>query len=215
MVTPPIEENVVRVSISNELVESVLNDEELQGLLPIPNDDIDYADYVEAITEGGSIEGPFTTVQLDFTQLTPQESFIDLYTRYSYISVDRYHNRTNENAILLNNTIFTIRETTGTVSVPKNKALIRIAPYDENGYFFVSYIVNQSSDSLIINIAGSTRYAFVDLPSGHVYPYFHYCATTDNDDLGEFIFMDPANQDNNSTISYIKNTVYRLYVRTE
>ena len=30
---------------------------------------MDYSDYVEAVTEGGDINGPFTNVQLDFTQL--------------------------------------------------------------------------------------------------------------------------------------------------
>lgn len=214
MVTPPIEENIVRVSISNELVNSTLEDEELQGILTIPNDDLDYLDYVEAITEGGDTEGPFTAVQLDFTQLDIDPT-IELYTRYSYLSVFRYDNRTAATSISLANTIFTIQEETASVNVPANTAIIRIAPYDDNGYFYIGYLVNQSTSAKSVSIPSSTRYALISIPTSQTAPYFHYCATSANDDLGEIIVMDGANTDNNASTCYIKNTFYRIFIRIE
>lgn len=213
MVTPPIEENIVRVSISNELVESVLQDEELQGLLPIPNDDMDYADYVDAVTEGGDINGPFTAVQLDFTQLTPDDPLINLYTRYSYLSANKNDNRTSSTSILLVNTIFTIKQGTENVTVPANTALIRISPYDSKGYFRVAYIINQSTSSIQVSVTNLTRYAMIQIPTTTLAPYFHYCSTSDENDLGEIIVMDGANTDNNASVCYIKNTVYRIFIQ--
>lgn len=216
MVTPPIEENIVRVSISNELVESVLEDQELQGLLPIPNDDMDYADYVDAVTEGGDINGPFTGVQLDFTQLIPEQPSIELFTRYSYLSLNRTDARNVETSYYLTDTIFTQTESTQNVTIEPGKALIRISNYDSNGYFYIIYYNNKSSTSSSVGVSAGNYYAYINLPnSNNSYPYLHLCSTNSNDDLGEFIILDPYREDTYPSVIYIKNTVYRIFVRTE
>lgn len=216
MVTPPIEENIVRVSISNELVESVLEDQELQGLLPIPNDDMDYADYVDAVTEGGDINGPFTGVQLDFTQLIPEQPSIELYTRYSYLSLNRTDARNVTTSYYLTDTVFTQTGSTQTVTIQPGRAIIKISQYDSNGYFNILYYNNKSSTSSSVGVNAGDYYTNIQLPNNdNSYPYFHLCATNSNDDLGEFIILDPYRGDSYPSALYIKNTVYRIFVRTE
>lgn len=215
MVTPPIEDNVVRVSISNELVNSTLQDEELQGMLTIPNDDLDYLDYVEAVTEGGDTEGPFTAVQLDFTQLNIDYR-IDLYTRYSYLSNSIDNTRTSETSYLLTNTMFQESDANQTPQLANNKALIRISPYDSNGYFRITYLTNKSGEAKTVVIGLNDRYAIIDLPAtATTYNYFHYCATTSNDDLGDVIVMDASGSDNLASVVIIRNTIYHVYVQTQ
>lgn len=215
MVTPPIEENIVRVSISNELVESVLQDQELQGLLPIPNDDMDYSDYVEAVTEGGDINGPFTSVQLDFTQLIPEPTVIELYTRYSYLSLNRTDARNATTSYYLTNTIFTQTGSTQNITIQPGRAIIKISQYDTNGYFIVSYFNNNSSTSSTVHVDAGDYYTYIELPVNNSYPYFHLCSTNSNDDLGEFIILDPYQGDSINSSIYIKNTIYHIFVRKE
>lgn len=215
MVTPPIEDNVVRVSISNELVNSTLQDEELQGILTIPNDDLDYLDYVEAVTEGGDTEGPFTAVQLDFTQLIPEEPRIELYTRYSYLSVNLNDTRTSQTCYLLTDVMFSKATSDQQIDIANNRAVIRISPYNNDGYFRIAYLVNSSGSQKSVAIVNGDRYAIITLPdSGNYYYYFHYCSSVANDDLGDIIMMDMNRSDNIYSNTYIKNTVYRVFVYT-
>lgn len=65
----PEVENDIRVYLDNNLIEEVQNNIEYEGLLPIPNDDEDYADYVDPFTEDSDIYGPFRSVYLDLSQI--------------------------------------------------------------------------------------------------------------------------------------------------
>lgn len=207
--TPPIEENIARVTIDNELIDYFKDDIEYAGIMPIPNDDEDYLDYVEAT---GDPYGPFTRIDLDVSNVNISQPDTVYNTMYWYLS-ERYDSlRTAGSSYVLANTIFILSNSNRTISVTDRYVFIRITIGLNDNPTAVRFYINRSGSSQNKTVEQGDYYTLID-NSNYKY-YLHICDSTDVEYNGDVILYDDATSNEHSTV-YLNASIFDIQVKTE
>lgn len=118
----------------------------MEGILPIPNDDEDYLDYVDVITEGGDPYGPFTGVYIDTSQITFDKEII----------LKGFSHGISPNINIVEFNQFTFLSSGTNIDVGHNKILISIK--EESTYYDVHLIFNSSSNTISKYVSYNSYY---------------------------------------------------------
>lgn len=180
-ITPEPELSDIRVYIDNDLIVDVQNDIEKQGILPIPNDDEDYLDYVDAL-DGGNPEGPFRNVYIDLSQITDDKEIILKGVKFDG-NITEFKDFTSV--------------TGNTVSLPNGKSLIYVI--NSSLKYEIVYRYNNTGSSQTVSVGSyEAYYKMFDSVAHNLY-------IVDEENNNIFEIYDPPSDTNNSRFHIYKS----------
>lgn len=130
--------------------------------------------------------------------------------QYGYINNDIDGLRGTAGTILLNNTTFTVASETTTVPVYTDRMIIIINRHLTNFYKIVFYRNSQMNTSNQTVEAGE-EYVVISGAYMTFNMVLHLCGSTDSNDLGDIILIEPGTDSTISTC-YLNKDSYDLYL---
>lgn len=157
----------------------------MEGILPIPNDDEDYLDYVDVITEGGDPYGPFTGVYIDTSQITFDNEII--------------LKGVNFNNVITEFSDFTFNS--GNINLDSNNSIIIIE--DQSTRYLIEFRYNMNESAQTVIKSGSYYYKIFN--SVYSAPFI-----VDNENDNILGLTDTINNDNYSSKTFIYKKIFSI-----